>query len=294
MKIGYPCINNSFDCRPSRTFRLDSYSQEYLIEKVEGNLDCLKKILHWNTKHDLLFFRITSDLIPFASHEVNDFDWQSHFSTQFKELGEIISRQNIRISMHPGQYTVLNSPDQGVVQRAVSDLVYHADVLDLLGLDETAKIQVHVGGVYGDKMTAMDRFVHNYEELPGRVKSRLVIENDDTSYSLADCMMIHEAIKIPIIFDNLHHFWCNNGESVRKAITQAANTWSKGDGAPMIDYSDQAPGERDGRHREHVDSDHFKEFLEDIPSTVDPDIMLEIKDKEVSAEEALEVMRGYN
>lgn len=292
MKIGYPCINNSFDCRPSRTFRLDSYSQEYLIEKVQGNLHCLEQIIRWNADHGLLFFRITSDLIPFASHEVNNFDWQSHFSTQLQDLGEIIAHHNMRISMHPGQYTVLNSPDDEVVKRAKADLVYHADVLDLLGLDNTAKIQIHVGGVYGDKPSAIDRFIHNYEKLPERVRSRLVIENDDTSYGLADCIQIYESTKIPIIFDNLHHHWCNEGETVQGAIGQTAATWSKADGVPMIDYSDQAPGERNGRHREHIDPDHFREFLQNIPTEINPDIMLEIKDKELSAQEALEVLKN--
>ncbi|MEX2515092.1 MAG: UV DNA damage repair endonuclease UvsE [Candidatus Paceibacterota bacterium] len=284
MKIGYPCIHDAFDCRPSRTFRLANYSQEYLIEKISGNLDCLEKILLWNVEHDLLFFRITSDLIPFGSHPVHDFDFATYFRDKFTTLREIISASDMRISMHPGQYTLLNAKDEEVVGRAVADLEYHADVLDALGLDGRHKIQIHVGGVYGDKPAAMERFISQYQKLPERIQDRLVIENDDVSYSVADCLEIHKEIGIPIIFDNLHHACLHEGEDEKAALQEVAETWKKEDGIPMIDYSDQEPEERKGKHRTHIDVNHFREFLRTIRETrLDVDIMLEIKDKEKSA-----------
>ena len=162
MKIGYPCINRSLDCRGNRTFRLKSYSKKRLIETVENNLECLQKMLEFNIEKGLYFFRINSDLVPFDSHEMNDFDWRDHFEKEFEKIGDIIQENEIRINMHPDQFIVLNSDKEEVYKDSVEELWYHAEVLDSLELDKNAKIQLHVGGVYGDKERSMERFTERY------------------------------------------------------------------------------------------------------------------------------------
>ena len=218
MKIGYPCINLSMDCRSSRTFRLKNYSESRLIETVEGNLNCLQKILDYNLEHNLYFFRITSDLIPFASHPIMKFDWQNYFKNKFNKIGSFIKNHDMRITMHPGQYTVLNSINNQVFQNSIKDLEYHVNVLDLMELDKTAKVQVHVGGVYGDKDKSLQRFIKRYDGLSEKIKNRLMIENDDKSYSLKDCLIINEETNIPVVFDVFHHDCLNSGESVNDAF----------------------------------------------------------------------------
>ncbi|HEX3001440.1 MAG TPA: UV DNA damage repair endonuclease UvsE, partial [Methanoregula sp.] len=209
MRIGYPCINRSIGCSANRTFRLASYSEERLIDTVAGNISCLQKILAWNAWHDILFFRITSDLVPFASHPVCTFRWQEHFRNELAGMGEFIRKAGIRISMHPDQFIVLNAPDSKVVFRSIAELAYHAAVLDAMGLDATAKIQLHVGGVYGDKGASLDRFARACENLDPAIRRRLVIENDDQRFTAADCLSVHEATGIPVLFDVFHHA-CNN------------------------------------------------------------------------------------
>ena len=162
MRIGYPCINRSIGCTASRTFRLASYTEERMRDTVHENLSCLEKILAYNVRHGMLFFRITSDLVPFASHPVCTFPWQDEFAGVFEKTGDYIRRFGFRISMHPDQFVLLNAPDTGILQRSITDLVYQVQVLDLLGLDRSAKVQVHVGGVYGDKPASIDRFVKQY------------------------------------------------------------------------------------------------------------------------------------
>lgn len=279
MKIGYPCINNSI-CSPNKTFRLRNYSEEKLIEKVSENLDCLKKIFEYNIKHDLLFFRIGSGLIPFASHPVCKFDWINHFKKDFKELGNIIKNNNMRISMHPDQFVLINALNKDIVKRSVEELVYHCKVLDALGLDSSAKVQIHIGGVYGDKEKSKQRFIQEYKKLPALVKKRLCIENDHYMYNLKDCIDINKKINIPIIFDSFHHECYNNNESLKDALLLAKKTWKKKDGVLMVDYSNQKKDVRIGTHSNHIDIKKFKKFLE---LKVDCDIMLEIKDKEKSA-----------
>jgi len=148
VKIGYPCINTRIGCTANSTFRLKNYSKENLIEKVTNNLNCLRKILEFNAKNNLLFFRISSDLVPFASHPVCRFDWVKHFKREFKEIGDYIKKNNIRISMHPDQFVLINAKDKDIVKRSIKELDYHCSVLDAMGLDGSAKVQIHVGGVY--------------------------------------------------------------------------------------------------------------------------------------------------
>jgi len=293
MRIGYPCINLTIGCKSDRTFRLKSYSEERLMQTVQDNLDCLLKILEFNVQHNLLFFRITSDLVPFASHPICRFNWQAYFSLKFGEIGTFIKTNNIRISMHPDQFTLINSIDNSVFERSLSELVYHADVLDSMGLDGSAKIQIHVGGVYGDKKESMRRFVKRLERVPGSVTRRLVIENDDRNYPLRDCINISSETGLPVLFDLFHHEVNNSGEAVDKAFNMLHRTWRRKDGIPMVDYSSPRLDGRKGSHAETIDLKLFRGFMEETRN-YDFDIMLEIKDKEKSAIRAVKLVRGDN
>jgi UV DNA damage endonuclease len=288
MRIGYPCLNHTLDCRNNHSFKLASYSEDRLVETVAANLKCLEAILKFNVEHSLLFFRISSDLIPFASHPICKFNWGSYFSSNLSRIGSFIDRSGIRISMHPDQFTLLNSPDEGIVERSVRELEYHAEILDRMELDKAAKIQIHAGGVYGEREQALKRFVQRYEKLSSRLRKRLVIENDDRLYPLADCMDLHFQTGVPVLFDVFHHHILNFGEPVREALELAATTWTEQDGPPMVDYSSQFAGERNGRHAESLDEADFATFLENVKD-IDCDVMLEIKDKEQSALRAVKI-----
>jgi UV DNA damage endonuclease len=258
---------------------------------VAENLDCLREILAFNLHQELLFFRITSDLIPFASHPVNQFGWQSYFQSHFQEIGQFITGHGFRISMHPDQFTLINSLDTRVFARSVKELEYHAAVLDLLGLDTTAKLQIHVGGIYGDKMKSMQRFIERFATLDEGIRSRLVIENDDRLYTLRDCLRIHERTGIPVLFDAFHHEVNSSGESLPEAMRMVTQTWGTRDGVPMVDYSSQEPGERARKHAETIDLAHFQRFVE-ATREFEFDLMLEIKDKEQSAVKALDLLNA--
>ncbi|UCE10250.1 MAG: UV DNA damage repair endonuclease UvsE [Candidatus Thorarchaeota archaeon] len=290
MRIGYPCINLRIGCTSSATFRLKSYTEERLVSKIESNLDCLQKILEFNVDNQILNFRITSDLVPFASHPICKYDWMSHFAGEFARIGRYAKKEGIRLSMHPGQYTVLNSPHERVLMNSIVELEYHASVLDLLKADRTAKIQIHVGGVYGNKEAAMSRFLVNYDELDRRVSRRLVVENDEKSYTVNDLLMLNELAQIPIVLDTLHHEANDSGMKLEQAIELSSTTWNGGSPA-IVDYSSQAPEGRAGKHAETIDIIHFQRFLEQSVG-YDFDLMLEIKDKESSAIKAIGVAKS--
>jgi UV DNA damage endonuclease len=192
--------------------------------------------------------------------------------------------------MHPDQFTLINSPDKGVFERSLQELIYHAQVLDLMKLDTTAKIQLHVGGAYKDKTASIRRFVDRFNKLPDTVKSRLAIENDDRSYTIRDCLQVCSMAGIPVILDSFHHEVNSSGESLEEAVSMASSTWTDGDGILMVDYSYQQGDGRRGAHSDTINIDHFEQFL-DITKSYDCDIMLEIKDKEQSAIKAVEAAK---
>ena len=292
MKLGNPCINRGIGCTANSNFRLTSYSEERLIQAVKNNLDCLATILNYNVQKGFMFFRISSDVIPFASHPVCTFDWPGHFSSKLKNIGRFIRIHKIRISMHPDQFVLINALKDEVVERSIRELEYHCTLLDEMGLDRTAKIQIHVGGVYGDRRQAIERFADRYKSLSAALKRRLIVENDDRLYDLKDCLSVHEKTTIPILFDVFHHQCLNKGESLRKGLELAGQTWKKSDGIPMVDYSNQQPGHRLGTHAKSINLQLFQMFLNQTKG-LDFDIMLEIKDKEKSALKALEVLEEF-
>lgn len=296
MKIGYPCINTSITRETRSTFRLASYSEDYLVEVVQNNLNHLEKILQYNVEKNLLFFRISSDLVPFASHAVCKFNWQDYFVNRFRKLGDYIKKNKIRISMHPDQFVLINSPKESIVENSVRELAYHCSILDLMSLDSSAKIQLHVGGVYGDKALAMKNFEKNYRTmLSDSIKKRLVIENDDRLYNVDDCLRINSNTDVPILFDSFHNK-CNNGGDILgivKAFEMCCDTWKKVDGVPLADYSCQEFGYRRGKHSFTIDLEDFRKFILETRELC-YDLMLEIKDKQISALKALELLNCIN
>ncbi|BBG23129.1 UV DNA damage endonuclease [Sulfuracidifex tepidarius] len=283
MKIGYVSTNRSL-CKADSTVKLDH------LERVKGvansNLECLKRTLEWNVEHDILFFRISSNTIPFASHPKMTFDWRKEMRGLLEEVGEVIREKSIRISMHPGQYTVLNSERGEVVRSSIEELKYHADLLDLMGVE--GKIQIHVGSSKGGKEEGVRRFVENFSLLPENLRNRLVVENDDRVYTVRDCLEVWRGTGIPIVLDNLHHSLNNDGESLEEALDLVRGTWR---GTPMMDYSSQEPGERRGVHASTLSETDFRDFLKVVK---DVDVMLEIKDKEASALKAVRIAKEMN
>lgn len=295
MKIGYPCINHSIVKKTVSTFRLSSYTEERLIQSIRYNLDTLVEILKYNIENNLKFFRISSEIIPFASHSICKFDWKEYFRSDFIKIGRLIKENDIRISMHPDQFVLINAKNQDIVNNSIKELEYHTDILDLMRLDASAKVQIHVGGAYGDREDSKKKFVSNYKNLLSeKVKRRLVIENDDHIYNLTDCVEIHWTTDIPILFDTFHHQCFGDNLPLIHAVQTASDTWYKNrDGIIMIDYSNQEPNKRKGKHSNTLDMKQFKEFVLSITS-LDLDIILEVKDKEKSAKNAIKIINQIN
>ncbi|MDD2190431.1 MAG: UV DNA damage repair endonuclease UvsE [Eubacteriales bacterium] len=283
MSIGYACLTVGVSGTKIRNCLIKNATPEILSTLIQSNLEALDNILDYNIKNGIKLFRISSDIIPFGSHPVNTLKWWETFNDQLKGIGNKALINSIRLSMHPGQYTVLNSPDEAVVERAVKDLKYHTQFLDTMGLGQEHKIILHMGGIYGDKTSALKRFIKQYRCLDENIWQRLVIENDDCQYDISDVLSIGESEGIPVVFDNLHHqVNPNNKNSEIEWINACRNTWKQSDGLQKLHYSQQNAEKRLGSHSTTLDIDVFLQFYKRI-SKQDVDIMVEVKDKNLSA-----------
>jgi len=184
--------------------------------------------------------------------------------------------------MHPGQYTVLNSPSQEIVKRAIKDIEYHTQFLDSLSVDYSHKIVIHLGGRYNDKIESIKRFIKNFKMLSESAKKRLVIENDEKIFNFDDVLYVSYVLNIPIIFDYFHHLINPVDRNLREILSLAKETWKKEDGNIKIHYSEQSHIRKLGSHSEFIQTAKFLEFYNTI-KRFDPDIMLETKDKNISA-----------
>ncbi len=284
MNIGYACLAVGVANTDQKSCIRKNADPETLTRLIAHNLDALGKIIDYNSRNDIRLFRISSDLIPFGSSPVNTLDWSGDFAAEFSEIGKRIRNAGIRVSMHPGQYTVLNSPVDEISKRAAEDLVYHARVLDNLGVDRSNKIILHVGGAYNDKIEALKRFERNYRLLPEPVRNRLVLENDDRIYNIEDLLEIGRKLHVPVVYDNLHNSVNpgGGGKSDAHWISECKSTWSTQDGQQKIHYSQQNPLKKPGSHSPFIRIREFMEYCGGIGRD-DIDIMLEVKDKNLSA-----------
>ncbi len=284
MAIGYACLAIGVPGSTISSCTLKNATEDNIRALILKNLNALEVMFHYNDLHDIRLFRISSDLIPFGSHPVNRVEWWKDYKEYFNKLGEIIKNAGLRVSMHPGQYTVINSNDPGVVDRSVQELIYHARFLDALGVDQTNKLILHVGGVYGDKEKAMSNFIRVYQSLPFEVQRRLVIENDERCFTISEVLSISAACGAPVVFDNLHHRInpSNEPASDYEWIKRCGLTWKEVDGRQKIHYSQQKEQAPPGSHSDTIFLKSFQEYYEPL-SQAAPDIMLEVKDKNLSA-----------
>ena len=282
-RLGYVAIALSIDASTNRTCRLANATPGRLRELGAANLAGLAEVLAFNVRSDVSLYRISSQIIPFASHAAVHFPWWEEFGGDLRRLGDFILRHDLRVSMHPGQFTVLSSPDERTLAASLRDIEWHVRFLDLLGVDSRHKVIVHLGGVYGDKVAALRRFAHTVRSLPLAWRQRLAVENDERLYTVDDALRAAAETGLPVVFDWLHH-QLNPGRSgdASEAMARCFATWQgERDGLPKVHFSSPQRGGRLGAHADWVDPEEFARFLRMAPPT-DFDCMLEAKKKDLA------------
>jgi UV DNA damage endonuclease len=279
-RLGFVASVLSEDLSTSRTCRLRNATDDRIRELIVANLAAFDRVTSFLERQRIFLYRISSNLIRFASHRVNTVRWWDDYADTLGRIGARLRALGVRVSTHPGQYTVLNSQRTAIVEAAVAELIYHARLLDALGTDTSSKIVVHIGGLYGaSERLAMDRFTATAKALPEMVRRRLVVENDDRLFDADEALQVSRATGIPVVFDWLHH----QANPCRRAITQVLSeifqTWTVADGLPKVHLSSQAKGAPAGAHAGFVDVQDVIAFLELAPPAPF-DCMLEAKEKD--------------
>ena len=281
--LGYVAMSLSIGSATNRTCRLKNASPERLRALIENNLSELERVLHFNGEHGIHLYRISSELIPFASHPINAIAWWDEYADRFDRMAGLLERYGIRATMHPGQFTVLNSPNPKVVQGAHDEIAWHVRLLDALRAPRSGKIVIHIGGAFGDKPAAMDRFVAESANMPEFWRNRVVIENDEHVYSVEDVLELSRRTGLPMIYDNLHdaiHSGRDDGPA--RWLSEVFSTWTPEDGPPKVHFSSQAEGARIGHHSDFIDPDAFAAYLAVAPKETPFDCMLECKKKDLA------------
>lgn len=285
--FGYACISELTGLTTNHSCQLKSATPERLRGLIEQNLNDLQRILQHNVENGWRLFRIGSGTIPFASHPVNQLHWWREFALALTGLGKFARANDLRLSMHPGQYTVLSSPTPHIRKNSRAELVYAARLLDVMDLDARHKIVLHLGGAYDDKAAAIARFNAEIEKLPEYVRARLVLEHDERIYNASEVLRVAQNHRLPMIFDNLHHAANPSPQSLDELLPRVFATWRERDGKPKVHFSSQARGERRGKHAHFASSAEFARWLSIWQRAGDFDVMLEAKGKDAALKRLL-------
>lgn len=282
--LGYACTNVTLSCTTGRTLRLANLTEIRAAEVIAENLATLMDVLRWNLAQGIHFFRVSSAVIPLASHEAFTLEWRTQFATELAEIRTFVAEHSMRLSVHPGQYTVLNAPRPEVVQAAVRELEYHADFLDAVDPAQ-GTMTLHIGGAYGDKAASLARFAENFRRLSPNAQKRLTLENDDRTYTAGEVLGLCQQLGVPMIFDFWHHKLNPTAETwddgLDALLPRIVNTW--GERVPKFHLSSgRGLGTAHADLIEPVDFGQVEHFLGGFGGDRPFDLMLEAKLKEVA------------
>lgn len=286
VRLGYVALSKALDdVTTSSTITYTNYiNKNYntskLLEITKNNLDSLYEIIKYNVKNNFHFYRLTSKLVPLATHDKVDFDYITPLLDEYKKIGKLINNNNIRVDTHPDQYAVLNSMDSKIVKNTVEILEYHYKIMDALGIKDKIII-LHVGSSACGKKASITRFINNFNKLPDHIKKCIAVENDDKVYNIKDVLELCHKINVPMVLD-YHHFICNNEkEDINDYLKEIIDTW---DGKlPKMHFSSpKSKLKKEFRsHSDYINKECFIKFINILKKQdKDIDIMLEAKAKD--------------
>jgi UV DNA damage endonuclease len=291
MKIRFGYVSQAvslWEASPSRTVTYTRYQKmskderaTKLLEVTAENLKSTRRMFYYNLAHEIEVYRLSSSIVPLATHPEVKWDFVTPFRKEWTELGEIVKKGGLRVSFHPNQFTLFTSPRDEVTNNAVVDMEYHYRMFEAMGVEKNSVINIHIGGAYGDKDETIKRFYQNLKKLPAHIKDVMTLENDDKTYHADETLLACEKENIPFVFD-YHHHMANLGESsLEELLTRTFPTWEKTNLPPKIHVSSPKSEKAFRSHADYVDV----EFLMPLITTLrnlktDVDFMIEAKMKD--------------
>lgn len=253
-----------------------------LKQVTYSNIVDLKKILKYNIDNEIHFYRITSALIPLATHPDVNWDYRKMFDVDFKILGDIIKDNDMRVDTHPDQFNVINSVDNKIVENTKRNLLFHANLFEDMDYP-LGKMVLHVGSAAGGKDIALKRFENNFKNYPKEITSKLILENDDKTFTAKETLRLCKNLGVPMVLDVHHHICNNEGYRIGEVLPSILGTWDDEILPPKLHFSSPKDAQKDRKHADFIDGHDFVEFIEVCkPLNRDIDIMIEAKKKDIA------------
>lgn len=295
--LNLPKVTSSSTVTYSRYSKIKSETERLnkLKEVTRSNIVDLEKILKYNIANNIHFYRITSNLIPLATHPAVDFDYRRYFKKDFEHIGNIINHNNMRVDTHPDQFNVVNSVKENVVENTITNLKFQNQLFEDINY-KNGKMVIHIGGAQGGKEDAMKRFINNIKYFPNEISSKLILENDDKIFTARDVLEICKDINLPMVLDVHHHICKNEGIDLKNILKNIFSTWDNDILPPKVHFSTPREFENDRKHADYINAKDFLEFVYLAKEVVDRDfdVMIEAKKKDLALEQLVKDLKNID
>ena len=309
VRLGYVAMSTLVkNTSPAKTMTFTSFTKisdrAAAIRKLERiaieNLQNTLRLLRHNRAYDIQMYRLSSKLIPLIGHkQLQGWNPITDLTPDFAEIGRYVKEHNMRVSFHPDHFTVLSTPREDVLQSSIEDLDRHVQMLEAMGLEESAKCNIHVGGAYGDKQVAGARFIEQFQTLSERIRRRMTLENDDKTFNAIETLDICEQVGVPMVLDIHHHAVNHTGEIASELWPRILKTWSDFSGFPDLPAKIHVSSPKDDKnirsHADYIEPNQLMNFLRNIASmTPNLDVMLEAKMKDSALLKLIEDLKSFD
>ena len=283
IRFGYVAISQALDLTSSSNVTYAEFKKNNNYDKIDNviksNLEALIEILKYNIKNNIHFYRLTSKLIPLATHKEVDFDYLKKYEDYYKQISMLIKNNNMRVDVHPDQFCVLNSTNKEVINNSIEILKYHINILECLKINNPI-IVLHVGSSVFGKEKSIQRFINTFNKLPINIQKSIALENDDKVFNAEDVLNLCTKLNIPFVFD-YHHHKCNPCDNIEKLIFKILDTWKEINPKMHLSSSKNRTKKDFRSHSDYIEYNDFNELLKLIkPYNKDIDIMIEAKAKD--------------
>ena len=293
VRLGYVAMSEELkNASPSQTMTFKQFQgindRDAAIEKLEriaiSNLENCLRLLRHSKANEIHFFRLSSRLIPLANHEeLSDWKYMRALKEPLKDIADFLHKNPMRVDFHPDHFVLLNSLKTEILNNSIKTLAMHHALLKGMEIDPEHRCVLHVGGVYENREKALEQFIHNWGLVSTRLQNMIILENDDTSFTLHDTLYLCEKLGIPLVFDYHHHLAHHENINWQDQWGRIVGTWEHSR-LPVKMHISSPRSEKEFRaHAEFVDSDMFMDFLNGMKGSV-PEIhcMIEAKKKDLA------------
>ncbi|RKL68030.1 UV damage endonuclease UvsE [Salipaludibacillus neizhouensis] len=303
IRLGYVAMSSVVkNASPSKTMTFAQFEKiantDAAIRKLsrlaQTNLQNCIRLLKHNVANDITFFRLSSKLVPLVNHpEIGNWNYISPLKAEFEEIKEIINRHHIRVDFHPDHFVVLNNADKDILQTSIRTLRYHYKLLMGMGVDPKHRCVLHVGGHYNDKTKALENFIENWGLVPQQLQAMVMLENDDTKFTLSDTLYLCEKLEVPMVFDYHHHLANPGTVNWREDWDRVLQTWTQSNLPVKMHISSPKSETQYRAHHEYIDTELFFDFLKEVKGSVDQiDCMIEAKKKDSALFQLMKDMKS--